>query len=282
MNDTLKYVYFKVVCNYICTPTPMYIIPLKIDSSLLFLSGLPICLFYQYRYICAKMSDAERTTEQLRDSGGLAAIARMLREQQESKQNNNENKQQPPEKILKESKRTREEDKEEKKKKRKKEKKEKKEKKAKKREEKSKNCDVNTANRDEDVQMLSNKRRELWSLLDTIASKKDSKDLKTTKAKVNAILDAVVLNVSKRSSTYDVGIIGEQVHSWRKMIREHCEEEEGDDRGNVDAVLNVLKQMLNVIMVSSPSLCSENSSTMLEKFSPFASQLRAFDKSVVQ
>ena len=261
----------------------MYIIPLKIDSSLLFLSGLPICLFYQYRYICAKMSDAERTTEQLRDSGGLAAIARMLREQQESKQNNNEeNKQQPPEKILKESKRTREEDKEEKKKKRKKEKKEKKEKKAKKREEKSKNCDVNTANRDEDVQMLSNKRRELWSLLDTIASKKDSKDLKTTKAKVNAILDAVVLNVSKRSSTYDVGIIGEQVHSWRKMIREHCEEEEGDDRGNVDAVLNVLKQMLNVIMVSSPSLCSENSSTMLEKFSPFASQLRAFDKSVVQ
>ena len=267
--------YFKAVCNYI--------IPLKIDSSLLFLSGLPICLFYQYRYICAKMSDAERTTEQLRDSGGLAAIARMLREQQESKQNNNEeNKQQPPEKILKETKRTREEDKEEKKKKRKKEKKEKKEKKAKKREEKSKNCDVNTANRDEDVQMLSNKRRELWSLLDTIASKKDSKDLKTTKAKVNAILDAVVLNVSKRSSTYDVGIIGEQVHSWRKMIREHCEEEEGDDRGNVDAVLNVLKQMLNVIMVSSPSLCSENSSTMLEKFSPFASQLRAFDKSVVQ
>ena len=226
------------------------------------------------------MSNAERTTEQLRDSGGLAAIARMLREQQESKQNNNEleNKQQPPEKILKESKRTREEDKDEKKKKRKKEKKEKK---AKKREENSKNCDVNAVNRDEDVQMLSNKRRELWSLLDTIASKKDSKDLKTTKAKVNVILDAVVLNVSKRSSTYDVGIIGEQVHSWRKMIREHCEEEEGD-RGNVDAVLNVLKQMLNVIMVSSPSLCSENSSTMLEKFSPFASQLRAFDKNVVQ
>lgn len=224
------------------------------------------------------MSNAERTTEQLRDSGGLAAIARMLREQQESKQNNNEleNKQQPPEKILKESKRTREEDKEEKKKKRKKEKK------AKKREENSKNCDVNAVNRDEDVQMLSNKRRELWSLLDTIASKKYSKDLKTTKAKVNVILDAVVLNVSKRSSTYDVGIIGEQVHSWRKMIREHCEEEEGDDRGNVDAVLNVLKQMLNVIMVSSPSLCSENSSTMLEKFSPFASQLRAFDKNVVQ
>ena len=119
-------------------------------------------------------------------------------------------------------------------------------------------------------------------MLDTIASKKDFKDLKTTKAKVNAILDAVVLNVSKRSSTYDVGIIGEQVHSWRKMIREHCEEEEGDDRGNVDPVLNVLKQMLNVVMVSSPSLCSENSSTMLEKFSPFASQLRAFDKSVVQ
>ena len=29
MNDTLKYVYFKAVCNYICTPTPMYIIHTK-------------------------------------------------------------------------------------------------------------------------------------------------------------------------------------------------------------------------------------------------------------
>ena len=53
---------------------------------------------------------------------------------------------------------------------------------------------------------------------------------------------------------------------------------------NVDSVLNVFKAMSDVIMaiVSVDSKCSENSSTMLEKFSPFASQLRAFDKSVVQ
>ena len=84
MNDTLKYVYFKAVCNYICTPTPMYIIPLKIDSSLLFLSGLPICLFYQYRYICAKMSDADATSNKGSEGYPRTDVERAA----ESKQNN--------------------------------------------------------------------------------------------------------------------------------------------------------------------------------------------------
>ena len=51
MNDTLKYVYFKPFVIISSLHLHAYQFSL---SSLLFLSGLPICLFYQYRYICTK------------------------------------------------------------------------------------------------------------------------------------------------------------------------------------------------------------------------------------
>ena len=49
-----------------------------------------------------------------------------------------------------------------------------------------------------DVQMLSNKKEGALVVVGHDCIEKVPKDLKTTKAKVNAILDAVVLNVCRK------------------------------------------------------------------------------------
>ena len=206
-----------------------------------------------------------RTTEQLKDSGGLAAIAKMLREQQQQQQQQQQQRQrqgeeekthllretnEPPSLLAssspgkKEKRRRRarssssideEENEREMKKRKKREKGEKKEKKKKRKE----------AEKDGDSppppQKEKKKIRELMDLLaradafspDAGFAKKD-KTVKTMRAKLKTMLDEIVLYFSKQASgiAKNASVTAERVHAWRRAVRGEDateEEEDGDD-----------------------------------------------------
>jgi len=209
-----------------------------------------------------------RTTEQLKDSGGLAAIAKMLREQQQQQQQQQQQRQrqgeeekthllretnEPPSLLAssspgkKEKRRRRarssssideEENEREMKKRKKREKGEKKEKKKKRKE----------AEKDGDSppppQKEKKKIRELMDLLaradafspDAGFAKKD-KTVKTMRAKLKTMLDEIVLYFSKQASgiAKNASVTAERVHAWRRAVRGEDateEEEDGDDDDN--------------------------------------------------
>jgi hypothetical protein len=210
-----------------------------------------------------------RTTEQLKDSGGLAAIAKMLREQQQQQQQRqgeegggeeeekahllretNEPPSLPasssPRKKEKRRRRARssssdeeEENERETKKRKKREKGEKKEKK-KKRKEAEKDGDSPPLPPQKEKKMI----RELMDLLaradafspDAGFAKKD-KTLKTMRAKLKTMLDENVLYFSKQASgiAKNASVTAERVHAWRRAVRGEDateEEEDGDDDDN--------------------------------------------------
>ena len=239
-----------------------------------------------------------RTTEQLKDSGGLAAIARMLKAQQQqttttAENENDEECNDDDEKKKRGEKRRRKE----KKHKKEKEKETKKEFKGKK-SSKSDDSDVN----DDDAEDEKRRRKKgnseeekevsLDSLLRRVdpvvmLDKKDDdndKMLKRIRAKLKCALEANVLHFSKRASgiTKNASVTAERAHAWRQAVRGYGDEE-NDERGpgNVDSVLNVFKAMSDVLMaiVSVDSKCSDDDSDdeseIVKKYSPFASQLRA-------
>ena len=243
-----------------------------------------------------------RTTEQLKDSGGLAAIARMLKAQQQQQttttaENENENDEEEcndDEKKKRGEKRRRKE----KKHKKEKEKETKKEFKRKKTSSKSDDSDVN----DDDAEDEKRRRKKGKSeeekevSLDSLLRRVDpavmldknedenDKMLKRVRAKLKCALEANVLNFSKRASgiTKNASVTAERAHAWRQAVRGYGDEE-NDERGpgNVDSVLNVFKAMSDVLMaiVSVDSKCSDDDSDdeseIVKKYSPFASQLRA-------
>ena len=213
-----------------------------------------------------------RTTEQLKDSGGLAAIAKMLREQQQQQQQQQQRQRrqreeekahllretnEPPSLLpsssspgKKEKRRRRarssssdgdeeEENEREMKKRKKREKGEKKEKKKKRKE----------AEKDGDSpppppQKEKKKIRELMDLLaradafspDAGFAKKD-KTVKRMRAKLKTMLDEIVLYFSKQASgiAKNASVTAERVHAWRRAVRGEDateEEEDGDDDDN--------------------------------------------------
>ena len=209
-----------------------------------------------------------RTTEQLKDSGGLAAIAKMLREQQQQQQQQQQQRQrqgeeekahllretnEPPSLLAssspgkKEKRRRRarssssideEENEREMKKRKKREKGEKKEKKKKRKE----------AEKDGDSppppQKEKKKIRELMDLLaraDAFSPDagfaKNDKTVKTMRAKLKTMLDEIVLYFSKQASgiAKNASVTAERVHAWRRAVRGEDateEEEDGDDDDN--------------------------------------------------
>ena len=209
-----------------------------------------------------------RTTEQLKDSGGLAAIAKMLREQQQQQQQQQQQRQrqgeeekahllretnEPPSLLAssspgkKEKRRRRarssssideEENEREMKKRKKREKGEKKEKKKKRKE----------AEKDGDSppppQKEKKKIRELMDLLaraDAFSPDagfaKNDKTVKTMRAKLKTMLDEIVLYFSKQASgiAKNASVTTERVHAWRRAVRGEDateEEEDGDDDDN--------------------------------------------------
>ena len=240
-----------------------------------------------------------RTTEQLKDSGGLAAIARMLKAQQQqttttAENENDEECNDDDEKKKRGEKRRRKE----KKHKKEKEKETKKEFKGKK-SSKSDDSDVN----DDDAEDEKRRRKKGKSeeekevSLDSLLRRVDpvvmldknddenDKMLKRIRAKLKCALEANVLHFSKRASgiTKNASVTAERAHAWRQAVRGYGDEE-NDERGpgNVDSVLNVFKAMSDVLMaiVSVDSICSDDDdsddeSEIVKKYSPFASQLRA-------
>ena len=206
-----------------------------------------------------------RTTEQLKDSGGLAAIAKMLREQQQQQQQQQQQRQrqgeeekahllretnEPPSLLAssspgkKEKRRRRarssssideEENEREMKKRKKREKGEKKEKKKKRKE----------AEKDGDSppppQKEKKKIRELMDLLaraDAFSPDagfaKNDKTVKTMRAKLKTMMDENVLYFSKQASgiAKNASVTAERVHAWRRAVRGEDateEEEDGDD-----------------------------------------------------
>ena len=207
-----------------------------------------------------------RTTEQLKDSGGLAAIAKMLREQQQQQQQQHrrqgeeeegereeekarrlrETKNEPPKVSLassssprKKEKRRRSEEAENEREKKKRKKREKGEKKEKKKKEAEKDGDSPPP-----PQKEKKKIRELMDLLaradafspDAGFAKKD-KTVKTMRAKLKTMLDEIVLYFSKQASgiAKNASVTTERVHAWRRAVRGEDateEEEDGDDDDN--------------------------------------------------
>ena len=241
-----------------------------------------------------------RTTEQLKDSGGLAAIARMLKAQHKQQttttaenENDDEECNDDDEKKKRGEKRRRKE----KKHKKEKEKETKKEFKGKK-SSKSDDSDVNDDDAEDEKRRRKKGKSEeekevsLESLLRRVdpvvmLDKNDDesdKMLKRIRAKLKCALEANVLHFSKRASgiTKNASVTAERAHAWRQAVRGYGDEE-NDERGpgNVDSVLNVFKAMSDVLMaiVSVDSKCSDDDSDdeseIVKKYSPFASQLRA-------
>ena len=243
-----------------------------------------------------------RTTEQLKDSGGLAAIARMLKaqhKQQTTTTAENENDEECNDDDEKKKRGEKRRRKEKKKHKKEKEKETNKEFKRKKTSSKSDDSDVN----DDDAEDEKRRRKKGKSeeekeevSLDSLLRRVDpvvmldknddesDKMLKRIRAKLKCALEANVLHFSKRASgiTKNASVTAERAHAWRQAVRGYGDEE-NDERGpgNVDSVLNVFKAMSDVLMaiVSVDSKCSDDDSDdeseIVKKYSPFASQLRA-------
>ena len=241
-----------------------------------------------------------RTTEQLKDSGGLAAIARMLKaqhKQQTTTTAENENDEECNDDDEKEKRGEKRRRKEKKKHKKEKEKETKKEFKRKKTSSKSDDSDVNDDDAEDEKRRRKSKSEEekevsfdsLLRRVDPVVmldknDDENDKMLKRIRAKLKCALEANVLHFSKRVSgiTKNASVTAERAHAWRQAVRGYGDEE-NDERGpgNVDSVLNVFKAMSDVLMaiVSVDSKCSDDDSDdeseIVKKYSPFASQLRA-------
>jgi hypothetical protein len=204
-----------------------------------------------------------RTTEQLKDSGGLAAIAKMLREQQQQQQQQRqgeeeeegereeekahhrlrETKNEPPKVSLassssprKREKRRRSEEEENEREKKKRKKREKGEKKEKKKKEAEKDGDS--------LPPQKEKKKMIRELMDLLARAdafspdagfaKNDKTVKTMRAKLKTMMDENVLYFSKQASgiAKNASVTAERVHAWRRAVRGEDateEEEDGDD-----------------------------------------------------
>ena len=244
-----------------------------------------------------------RTTEQLKDSGGLAAIARLLKVQHKQQTTTAENEKENDEECNDDDEKKKRGQKRRRKEKKKKEKEKEKETKNEfkgKTSSKSDDDDVN----DDDAEDEKRRRKKGKSeeekevSLDSLLRRVDpvvmldkndddnDKMLKRIRAKLKCALEANVLHFSKRASgiTKNASVTAERAHAWRQAVRGYGDEE-NDERGpgNIDSVLNVFKAMSDVLMaiVSVDSKCSDDDddsdddSEIVKKYSPFASQLRA-------
>ena len=206
-----------------------------------------------------------RTTEQLKDSGGLAAIAKMLREQQQQQQQRQgeeeegereeekahrlrETKNEPPKVLVassssprKREKRRRSEEEENEREKKKRKKREKGEKKEKKKKEAEKDGDSPPP---PPLPPQKEKKKMIRELMDLLARAdafspdagfaKNDKTVKTMRAKLKTMLDENVLYFSKQASgiAKNASVTAERVHAWRRAVRGEDateEEEDGDD-----------------------------------------------------
>jgi len=226
-----------------------------------------------------------RTTEQLKDSGGLAAIAKMLREQQQQQQHRRqgeeeegereeekarrlrETKNEPPKVLVassssprKKEKRRRSEEAENEREKKKRKKREKGEKKEKKKKE---------AEKDGDSPPLppprKEKKKKIRELMDLLARAeafspdagfaKNDKTVKTMRAKLKTMLDENVLYFSKQASgiAKNASVTAERVHAWRRAVRGEDateEEEDGDDDGDNGGRRRERKNELDSILLA--------------------------------
>ena len=242
-----------------------------------------------------------RTTEQLKDSGGLAAIARLLKEQQQQQTTTTANAKEKDEEENDDEKKKRGQKRRRKEKKKKEKEKEKETKKEFKGKTSSKSDDDDVNDDDAEDEKRGRKKgkseEEKEVSLDSLLRRVDpvvmldknddenDKMLKRIRAKLKCALEANVLHFSKRASgiTKNASVTAERAHAWRQAVRGYGDEE-NDERGpgNVDSVLNVFKAMSDVLMaiVSVDSICSDDDdsddeSEIVKKYSPFASQLRA-------
>jgi len=226
-----------------------------------------------------------RTTEQLKDSGGLAAIAKMLREQQQQQQHRRqgeeeegereeekarrlrETKNEPPKVLVassssprKKEKRRRSEEAENEREKKKRKKREKGEKKEKKKKEAEKDGDspLPPPPPRKEKMMI----RELMDLLARAEAfspdagfAKNDKTVKTMRAKLKTMLDENVLYFSKQASgiAKNASVTAERVHAWRRAVRGEDareEEEDGDDDGDNGGRRRERKNELDSILLA--------------------------------
>ena len=207
-----------------------------------------------------------RTTEQLKDSGGLAAIAKMLREQQQQQQHRRqgeeeegereeekarrlrETKNEPPKVLVassssprKKEKRRRSEEAENEREKKKRKKREKGEKKEKKKKEAEKDGDSPLPPPPRKEKMMIRELMDLLARAEAFSPDagfaKNDKTVKTMRAKLKTMLDEIVLYFSKQASgiAKNASVTAERVHAWRRAVRGEDateEEEDGDDDDN--------------------------------------------------
>jgi len=228
-----------------------------------------------------------RTTEQLKDSGGLAAIAKMLREQQQQQQQQRqgeeeeegereeekarhrlrETKNEPPKVSLasssssprKREKRRRSEEAENEREKKKRKKREKGEKKEKKKKEAEKDGDSPLPPPPRKEKMMIRELMDLLARAEAFSPDagfaKNDKTVKTMRAKLKTMLDENVLYFSKQASgiAKNASVTAERVHAWRRAVRGEDateEEEDGDDDGDNGGRRRERKNELDSILLA--------------------------------
>ena len=227
-----------------------------------------------------------RTTEQLKDSGGLAAIAKMLREQQQQQQQQHrrqgeeeegereeekarrlrETKNEPPKVSLassssprKKEKRRRSEEAENEREKKKRKKREKGEKKEKKKKEAEKDGDSPLPPPPRKEKMMIRELMDLLARAEAFSPDagfaKNDKTVKTMRAKLKTMLDENVLYFSKQASgiAKNASVTAERVHAWRRAVRGEDareEEEDGDDDGDNGGRRRERKNELDSILLA--------------------------------
>ena len=227
-----------------------------------------------------------RTTEQLKDSGGLAAIAKMLREQQQQQQQQHrrqgeeeegereeekarrlrETKNEPPKVLVassssprKKEKRRRSEEAENEREKKKRKKREKGEKKEKKKKEAEKDGDSPLPPPPRKEKMMIRELMDLLARAEAFSPDagfaKNDKTVKTMRAKLKTMLDENVLYFSKQASgiAKNASVTAERVHAWRRAVRGEDareEEEDGDDDGDNGGRRRERKNELDSILLA--------------------------------
>ena len=225
-----------------------------------------------------------RTTEQLKDSGGLAAIAKMLREQQQQQQHRRqgeeeegereeekarrlrETKNEPPKVLVassssprKREKRRRSEEAENEREKKKRKKREKGEKKEKKKKEAEKDGDSPLPPPPRKEKMMIRELMDLLARAEAFSPDagfaKNDKTVKTMRAKLKTMLDENVLYFSKQASgiAKNASVTAERVHAWRRAVRGEDareEEEDGDDDGDNGGRRRERKNELDSILLA--------------------------------
>ena len=224
-----------------------------------------------------------RTTEQLKDSGGLAAIAKMLREQQQQQHRRQgeeeegereeekarrlrETKNEPPKVLVassssprKKEKRRRSEEAENEREKKKRKKREKGEKKEKKKKEAEKDGDSPLPPPPRKEKMMIRELMDLLARAEAFSPDagfaKNDKTVKTMRAKLKTMLDENVLYFSKQASgiAKNASVTAERVHAWRRAVRGEDareEEEDGDDDGDNGGRRRERKNELDSILLA--------------------------------